>query len=379
MPKDDDIIANEDEPEVPPDSLDDLNESTSVSREEETAHDGVGEPLSPYYEIPVPSEKPVDDQVIPGDQQDASIEDQAAQIDDEITSPPESEEIDNALIPVEQPQATSYEVYEPELDDPTGLGSSFIPISIQDTDERGGSETSSTAAITITPPLSMVVERGSPVPELTEPSVTSQDDPEEEEEEDPELRDHEGEETFGGDEQEQISERERDEEVEEEATGDDIQEQPPVEREDQEEEEEEEQVEDDAQEQPSLDGEATDDVQDAMADEGDTARVVEGMEDDATGEEEDQEGEDREDIERDEGDGGVSEEVERDLLEDDGSLSTPVQLQPDPPQSTTQSTIVDNLLDFTAEGAAASGPPQPDPFGMDPLELCHNTTSQAIQ
>lgn len=360
------IASNGDEPEEPPDSLDDMNEPTLGSEEEDTGPSGVGEPLSPYYERPVPSEKPVDDQSVPSDQEDAPIDDQAAQFDNDVTSPPESEEIDNAAIP--EPQATSYEVYEPELD---GLGSSFIPISVQDTDERD-SETSSTAANAITPPLSMVVERGSPVPELTEPSVTSQDDPEEEEE-DPELRDHEGEETFGGDEQEQFSERAGEGEGEEE-TGDDIQEQPPLEREEYEEEE----VGDDVQEQPSLEEETTDDVQDAIVDEGDTARVVEGMEDDAPAEEEDQEGEDREEVERDEGDGGEEEgdgeelgdgEIERDLLEDDGSLSTPVQLQPDT-QPTMQGSILDNLLDFTAEGAAAAaGPPPPDPFGMDPLEL----------
>ena len=60
---------------------------------------------------------------------------------------------------------------------------------------------------------------------------------------------------------------------------------------------------------------------------------------------------------------GEHEEPTADLLGED-TLATPVQLQPDPPAQG----IVDDLLDFEPQASTAP-PAQPDPFGMDPLEL----------
>ena len=204
--------------------------------------------------------------------------------------------------------------YQPQL------GSSFIPISVQEPDDK--SETSSTAAVAITPPLSLMVERGSPVAELTEASSESQDA----EEEDPEMREREAQELgeeggppFDG-----------------QGTTNDIIEMPP----------------------------SPPQEEDREGDEGDAEDVPpveEGMEQTEDGEDEQQE---RDELDEDVGEVEQEERKEEapsQVTDDDSTLATPVQLQPD-------QGVVDDLLDFDPQGAPAE-PPKSDPFGMDPLEL----------
>ena len=357
--------------------------------------EGGQEPLSPYYEVPVPSAKPevddpIGDQDFPSDntpaQPDSDLIDDQDIPSDDTPAQPDSDLIDDQDIPSDDTPAQlddkdenvlqhhdyrgDDEAGEPEYnqEDEEQMGSSFIPISIEEYDQR--SETSSTAAFPSTPPLSMVVERGSPVAELTEPSVTSQDD----EQEDFVARDQaveEGDEPPYGEEglqeqeavddlQEEVARDTVDGEGNEEtglAFGGDVM--------------EEEEVVDDVQEELHMTGE-------------EMTRTVEGTEDDgAAGEEaedggEEGEGEEGEREDGDEGEGGeVYEGVDQEepLAEedDDGSLQTPIQFEPDAPAQP-----VENLLDFDPQGGASAGPPPPpDPFGMDPLELVTTPTHKA--
>jgi hypothetical protein len=358
----------------PPEEEEEREEGTPTPEPEEQGQQlptlgGGQEPLSPYYEVPVPSAMPGVDDLI-GDQDFPS---------DDTPAQPDSDPIDDRDIPSDDTPAQlddkdenvlqhhgyrwDDEASGPEYnqEDEEQMGSSFIPISVQEVDQR--SETSSTAAFPSTPPLSMVVERGSPVPELTEPSVTSQDD---EQEEDFVARDQDVEEGDGppyGEEgqqeqeavddlQEEVARETVDSEGNEEtglAFGEDVM--------------EEEEVVDDVQEELHTTGE-------------EMTRTAEGTEDDgAAGDEaedggEEGEGEEGEREDGDEGEGGelyegVDQEEPLPEEDDDGSLQTPIQFEPDPPAQP-----VENLLDFDPQGGASAGPPPPsDPFGMDPLEL----------
>ena len=410
------------------------DEEESAEKEEESQEqeqqpalgggEGGQEPLSPYYEVPVPSSKPgvqvadlIGDQDIPSDDTPALIGDQDVPSDDTPAQPdsdligdqdvpsddtpaqPDSDLIGDQDIPSDDTPAQlddkeesmlqqhdlpgDNEAGEPESreeEDEEQMGSSFIPISVQEVDAR--SETSSTAAVPSTPPLSMVVERGSPVPELTEPSVTSQDD----EQEDLAARDQAME---GVDMPTYEEEGEQEEEEEEEAV-DDVEEEVAQEVVDGEREEMGEET------GPAFGGdvveeeEVVDDVQEELVATGEEmTRTAEGTEDDgAAGEEaedagEEGEGEEGEEGEREDGDegeggegyeggegevvGGGEEEEPPPEEDDDGSLQTPIQFEPDPPA---RQGVVDNLLDFDPQGGASAGPPPPsDPFGMDPLEL----------
>ena len=384
---------------------------------------GGQEPLSPYYEVPVPSQKtgaevagPIDDDVaepeadqiddlgvpsedVPAEPEDDQINDldvpsedapaepEADQIND-LAAPsddePEADQINDQVAPSpteqeEAPEEVSQEEAQEQLpeddrqdyedgkpdyyddEEMERLGSSFIPISIQEPD--GGSETSSTAAPPTTPPLSMVVERGSPVPVLTESSVTSQDD-----------------------EQEDFGDRVTSEEGEEEEMEmvDDVQEELPGEASDGVTGEE------GSGEQGAEFGgdvmeeeEVVDDVQEELQTTGDEemTRTADGTEDDgAAGEE----GEDGDEGEREEGEEGDEEPPPED---DDGSMQTPIQLQSDHQQGSlldfdplmggASDPLVCGSSDPLVGGASAGPPPQSDPFGMDPLELVTTPTHKA--
>ena len=421
-------VVKEEEEEEPTEPFE------SEEQEEPDVQTGT-EPLSPYYEVPVPSQKPGIEVTAPPEPEpvtdqfdnsaaqfgdapepvesvtgqfdnsatqfgDAPLEPEpvepvadqfgnsAIQFGDEPAEPPrEEEEVEPEEVAMStytdeqdsqedkldyqdrQESAVDRDEREEEVDqderemEVEQLGSSFIPINVLEADAR--SETSSTAAPPTTPPLSMVVERGSPVTELTEPSVTSQDDEQEDR-----VTEEEGEPTMEREEEEE----ERDEEGEREG---------PPERESEAEEVGEETV-DDAQEE-EIPGEASDgvmepmeeaepgdmeeeeevvdDVQEELHTTGDEemTRTAEGTEDDGAAGEEGEDGDEGEGEEREEEEEEVGDE-EPLPGDDDGSLPTPIQLQSDPPQ--------ESLLDFDPMGGASAGPPpQSDPFGMDPLEL----------
>ena len=319
-------------PEYQPEDVIEFEEEISLEKEvtpeaQPTLGDGeyrsesLMEPLSPYYERPVPSEKPPSPDFTSSSPIENDFDGAAEPVPSQVEELPKEPEY---FQPQDEESGLGERDEGDQLQSP--LGSSFLPVSVQEASADERSETSSTAAVPTTPPLSMVVERGSPVPELTEASVTSLED---DEQEDPDVRD-----------------------------GEAHEEGPPS-------------LEggaDDGQEMPSSP------IQEELqaTDEG-VARVEEGAEiGDPTedGEDEAQDGGGEEELgvegndgEREgEGEEGGDEAVV-DLLGDD-TLATPIQLQPDPQAQG----IVDNLLDFEPQ-AAPSQPAQPDPFGMDPLEL----------
>ena len=326
-------------PEYQPQDIIEFEEVISLEKEvipepQATLGDGedrsesLVEPLSPYYERPVPSEKP---RSPPAFMSSSPVEND---FDGEAEPPPsQTEELSKEPEDI-QPQDEGLDLGERDEGDQiqSPLGSSFLPVSVQEASADEKSETSSTAAVPTTPPLSMVVERGSPVPELTEASVTSQED---DEQEDPDVRDVEAPDEG---------------QATQEGGADDVLEMPssPMQEELQ---TTEEGVAREAEEVEI--GDATEDGEDEAQDGGGEGELGEEREGDGEGEGEEGGGEE----------GGEREEPAADLLGDD-TLATPIQLEPDPPAQG----IVDDLLDFEPQASTAP-PPQPDPFGMDPLEL----------